>query len=123
MALGRIGVVAGHDRGVEDLLEGVPSGLPRLELDDVEQLVLAGEDEIVEAQQDLPPGGEARLAPLLLGGARTGDGERDIGRCTAGCRGQGGAGGRADHVHGLPIAAAGSDAGGQGAQMGGVDAG
>ena len=49
VALGRIGVVAGDDRDVEDLLEGVTARLAGLDLDQVEDLVLAREHEVVEA--------------------------------------------------------------------------
>jgi hypothetical protein len=41
VALRRVGVVARDDRDVEDLLERVPARLAGLDLDEVEDLVLA----------------------------------------------------------------------------------
>src|SRR3954469_13710573 len=48
----RVPVVAADDRDVEDLLEAVPPGLARLELEEVEDLVLALEHQVVEAMED-----------------------------------------------------------------------
>ena len=72
------GVEAGDDRGVEDLFEGVLPGLPGLELDEIEDLLLAVEQPVVEAQEDLRPLGERSHRPILLGEAQARLGEDDV---------------------------------------------
>ena len=72
------GVVAGHDRGIGDLFEGVLARLAALELDEIEDLVLALEDQVVEAQEDLRPLGERAHRPILLREAQARLGEDDI---------------------------------------------
>ncbi len=78
------GVVPGDHRDVTDLLEGVGTGLARLELDEVEQLGLPVEDEVVDPQEHRgalrhgghgprplgDPGGRHRLGHVAGGGQR-----------------------------------------------------
>ena len=79
VALGGVGVVAGNDGGVEDLLEGMPPGLAGLELDQVQELLLAGQDQVVVAQQNGSSLRKARRRPSLLGGPGVLNGQRHIG--------------------------------------------
>ncbi len=91
---GGVRVVAGHDRDVEDLLERVLARLARLELDQVEDLVLAREHQVVEAQQDalalreagLRPGGLRRASAWERGGHVLGRAARDAAERGAGER-------------------------------------
>ena len=65
--------MAGTDRGVGDLLEGVLAGLAGLELDGIEQAGLVGEHQVVESEHDLAPGRDRELGPARLGGPRVAD--------------------------------------------------
>ena len=56
-------VIAGDDGGVENLLERMPAGLAGLQLDQVENLVLAVQQEIVEAQEYAGAIGEGSRRP------------------------------------------------------------
>jgi hypothetical protein len=78
MALERAGVIPRHDGGVEDLFEGVAAGLSGLELDHVQERVLALQHQVVEAEQDPLALGEVRLPPALLRPARPLDRQLDI---------------------------------------------
>jgi hypothetical protein len=62
-------VVAGHARAAEELLEGLPAGLPGLGLQDVEQALPPGEQQVVGPQQNGAAMGEAGRAPGVLGRA------------------------------------------------------
>lgn len=93
-------VVAGGDGDGLHLLVGVQAGLAGLQLDEVEDLGLAAEDEVVEAQQDggpLPygdggPGGLGGAGPVEGGGDVLGGGLGQIGQLLPG---EGGVVGRA----------------------------
>ena len=69
----RPAVVARVERDVHDLLEGVPAGLAVLQLDEVEHLVLPGQHEVVQPEQDGGPVGDAASGPAWLGGAGRGE--------------------------------------------------
>ena len=72
------GVEAGDDRRVEHLFEGVLARLAGLELDEVEDLLLAVEEEVMEAQENLRPLGERPHRPILLGESQPRLGEDDV---------------------------------------------
>ena len=78
MLLGGVGVVARDDRDVEDLLERVLARLAGLDLDEVEDLVLAGEHEVVEAAQHGAALGERRARPGGLHVAGAGERRLDV---------------------------------------------
>ena len=63
-------VVAGGQRDVQRLVEGVLACLARLPADQVDDLVLAIEHQVVQAQQDLRTLLESRPRPRLLGAPR-----------------------------------------------------
>ena len=63
MTPGGAGRVAAADGRIEHLLEGVAARFAAFELDEVEQLFLAIEDEVVQAHEDAPPLGDRGLAP------------------------------------------------------------
>ena len=63
----RTGVVAGGQRDVQRLVERVLARLARLPADQVDDLVLAVEHQVVQAEQDLRAVLERRLRPRLLG--------------------------------------------------------
>ncbi len=75
---GAAGVVARHEGDVGDLLETVRPGLAGLELDQVEQLVLVGEHQVVQAQHDPLAVCQRRSRPRPLGGSGRRDGDRHI---------------------------------------------
>jgi hypothetical protein len=79
MLLGMVCVVAGDDRGVEHLFQGVPARLTGFELQEIEHLALAVEQEIVEAEKDAGPSPKAQLRPLPLGNPGTVNGDSDVG--------------------------------------------
>jgi hypothetical protein len=113
VVLGRARVVASDHGRVHDLLERVTASLARLELEHVEQVVLAVEDQLVEPQQHLPAGRKVRLPPRRLRFARAPHGRLDV---IAGALGHGGQQLPRDRVHdlhGLVVAARRGDAVGQ----------
>ncbi len=61
------GVEASRQGDVRDLVEGVRAALARLDLDQVEQLVLVLEHEVVQAKERLLALTQRRLGPRLLG--------------------------------------------------------
>ncbi len=63
-------VVAGGQRDVERLVEGVLAGLARLPDDQVDDLLLAVEHEVVQPQERRGPHVDRRTGPLLLGASR-----------------------------------------------------
>ena len=65
--VGRAPVVAGGERDVERLVEGVLAGLAGLPADQVDDLLLAVEHEVVEPQQRRGADVDRRTRPLLLG--------------------------------------------------------
>ena len=78
--LGGAAVVAGGESRVDDLLEGLLAHLAGLDLHEVEQLDLALEDEVVEAQEDPLALLEGGRGPADLSGPRGGDGPVDVRR-------------------------------------------
>src|SRR5438477_4721604 len=86
--------VAGVHRCVHDLLEGVPARLSRFELDHVQDLVLAVEDQVVEPEQDPLARPGIRAPPTLLSLTRAGGRILDVLGATLRNRSQGFAGGR-----------------------------
>ena len=83
LALGEIarrllGVVTAHARGVEHLLERLDARLARLDLDEVEQLVLAIEHEVVQPREELDAFADVALCPFLLRCARPFVGGDDV---------------------------------------------
>ena len=82
----RAPVVARGERDVERLVEGVLAGLARLPADQVDDLLLAVEDEVVQPQQRRGADVDRRTGPLLLGLACPPERLVDVGRAwTAGC--------------------------------------
>ena len=67
-------VVAGNDRGVDHLFQGVSARLAGLELHEVEHLALAVKQDIVEAEEDAGPFTKPQPRPRSLGDAGTLDG-------------------------------------------------
>ena len=61
-----VGVVASNDGRVQHLFEGVAARLAGLELDDVEDLVGVGDEQIVEGEQYAGPLDDGHAGPLLL---------------------------------------------------------
>jgi hypothetical protein len=59
-------VVAAAQGDVEDLLERVAAGLAALQLDEVEDLLLAVEHQVVQAHEDGGPVRDGRLRPGAL---------------------------------------------------------
>ena len=84
VASGVLGVVVRDDGRVGHLLEGVLAGLAAFELHQIENLVLAVEQEVMEADEDLGPLGEAAVGPRLLRLARLGYGLAHVRRRAAG---------------------------------------
>jgi len=81
----------------------VAARLAALQLKHVEQLILATQHQVVEAQQDLPPAGVVALTPGLLRGPRPLDGQVQVLGPAARDRPQHVAGGRVLDLHLLPI--------------------
>ena len=69
VTFGRAAVVAGRQRDVGRLVEGVLAGLARLPHDQVDDLVLAVEHEVVQPQGSLGPLTDGRPGPRLPGRA------------------------------------------------------
>ena len=111
-------VVACGDGAVADLLVRVRAGLARLELDEVEQLALAVEDEVVEAQEHGGALAHRRCGPSALGPACRVDSDRHVTRGGQRQDAQRGAGHRAGRPQ-LAALPGRHDAGGEGPHPGG----
>ena len=98
----------------------MPARLPRLELQEVEDLLLAVEHQVVEAQQDALALGEARGLPLNLHGTGRADGIARVLRRAARNIAQGRAGEGLFDLHSLAVAE-GVDARGEGGELLGAD--
>ena len=79
VAARRTAVVAGGQRDVQRLVEGVLAGLAGLPADQVDDLVLAVQDEVVQPQQQRRALLQGRPCPRLLGVARPREGLADVG--------------------------------------------
>src|SRR5205814_253664 len=78
LPLTMVRVVAGDDRGVEHLFQGVRASLTGLELHEVEHLALAVEQEIVEPEEDAGPLTKTPPRPRPLRDAGTVSGDSNV---------------------------------------------
>ena len=83
VARGDAGVVAAHLRDVDDLFEGVPTGLAVLQLDQIEHLVLPIEQERRKTEKHLRPFGDGQPPPIALRAACCIGGSRNVARRAA----------------------------------------
>ncbi len=93
------GVEAGVHRDIGDLVEGVHAGLAGLGLHDIENGVLFGEHQIVNAPQQGRALGHGHFRPSLLGLARGGEGGLHIGHRGLRQIGDLASGGGREHLH------------------------
>jgi len=73
-----VGIVAGHDRSVDDLFQGVRTGFTGLDLDEIEHLALAVEQEIVETEENAGSLTKFQPRPRPLGDTRSLSRKSDI---------------------------------------------